>query len=293
MYLVSFPFIRPQCLFLASPIVLYHRIGRVQHVLGGTVILLQLNDRRLGIHFFKIKNIPDIRPPEFVDRLVVIAYYAKIPVFIRQKTNKFKLHRIRILVFVYHQISEPILITGQYFGAGFKQFHRFHDQIVKIQRIAFSKRLLVFHISPGNSFPMKISHRLYLVILRGYKLILRRGYGAQNRPLLQHLRIDLQTLAHILHHRFLVIHIIYGEIIVKSYPVYVPAKNPHTCRVKCGHPDLVRPMPDNGIHTFPHLSCRFIGKSNCHNVVWAYAYLIDQISDPVRQNPGLPAARPR
>ena len=48
-----------------------------------------------------------------------------------------------------------------------------------------------------------------------------------------------------------------------------------------------------GDFPFPHLSCRFISKSNCHNVVWAYAYLIDQISDPVRQNPGLPAARPR
>ncbi len=178
MDLASLPLIRPQRLVLAPRIVLYYRVRRVQYILRGAVILFQFDDCRLRIHLFEIKNIPDIRPSEFIDRLVIVAYHAKVPIFICQQADQFKLRRIGVLVFVHHQITKPILITGQHLRAGFEQFHRFHDQVVKIQRVAFPKRLLIFHVSPGDPFHMEIPHRLYLIILRGHQFVFCRRYRA-------------------------------------------------------------------------------------------------------------------
>ena len=54
-------------------------------ILGGTVILLQLDGMRLGKKLLKIQNIADISSPEPVDGLVIVSHYAEIPVFCRQK----------------------------------------------------------------------------------------------------------------------------------------------------------------------------------------------------------------
>ena len=57
----------PQGLPLPPHIIADHGIGGIQDMAGRTVILFQADDLRPREHFFKVQDIPDIRPPEFID----------------------------------------------------------------------------------------------------------------------------------------------------------------------------------------------------------------------------------
>ena len=63
----------------------------------------------------KTQNIFNIRPAEFVDRLVIIADNAEIAVFCRQKAHKAELNRVGILILIDHDIAELLLIIIEHF----------------------------------------------------------------------------------------------------------------------------------------------------------------------------------
>ena len=86
---------------------------------------------------FKSENILDIGTAEFVNGLVIVTYYTEIAVFTRQQTHQLKLSRIGVLIFIHHNVTETVLIIFQHFRIIAEQFHRFHDQIIKIQCIIF------------------------------------------------------------------------------------------------------------------------------------------------------------
>ena len=52
----------PQGFVLTSPVVAYDAVGRIQYILGGAVILLQLNDLCPGKCLLEAQNIP-LYPP--------------------------------------------------------------------------------------------------------------------------------------------------------------------------------------------------------------------------------------
>ena len=65
------------------------------------------------------------------------------------------------------------------------------------------------------------------------------------------------------------------------------AQDAHTGRMEGADPYTLCPKANQVIHTFPHFPGCFIGKSDRHDVPWIYPTFIDQISDPVGQDPCL------
>lgn len=89
------------------------RIGRVKDNLSRTVILLEFIDLGIGIIFFKIKDIADIRAAPPIDALVNIADGTKV---VFRGTDEFGqkiLHMVRILVFIDHDILELMLVFSR------------------------------------------------------------------------------------------------------------------------------------------------------------------------------------
>ena len=127
----------PERLVLAPHIVFDHRVGRIQNHLGRAVILLQLDHAGVRVNLLKVQNIADIRPPEFINRLVVIAHHAQVPVLIRQKPDQLKLGGVGILILVHHNVAESVLIGGKHLGVRLEKLHRLHNEIVKIQCVIF------------------------------------------------------------------------------------------------------------------------------------------------------------
>ena len=84
----------------------------------------------------KIQDIADVGAPEFINGLVIVTHHAQIPVFARQKAYQLELCRVSILILIHHDIAKTLLVRFQHIRCPPEQFHRFHDEIVKIQRIA-------------------------------------------------------------------------------------------------------------------------------------------------------------
>ena len=84
---------------------------------------------------FKIQDICDIGPAEFIDRLIVVSYHAKIFIFGSQKAHQHKLCGIGILILIYHDITQTFLISLQDIRMIFEKFYCQTDQIIKIHGI--------------------------------------------------------------------------------------------------------------------------------------------------------------
>ena len=72
---------RPKSLILPALVIADHRVGRIQNVTGGAVVLLQLDDLCAREGTLKVQDIADIGTPELVDGLIIIAHHAEILIF--------------------------------------------------------------------------------------------------------------------------------------------------------------------------------------------------------------------
>ena len=172
MHLFPISVFRPQLLVLAPFIAADHSVGSVQDMAGGTVILLQLDHFCPWKSFLKAQDIPDIRPAELVNGLVVVSHYAEILIFSRQQAHQLKLGVIGVLILVHHDIAEPLLVILPHFSAAFQKLHRLHDQIIKIQGIVFLQQLLILLVDLSRLLLPEITACVQRKFFRGDQLVL-------------------------------------------------------------------------------------------------------------------------
>ena len=110
-----------------------HGVGRIQNVLGRTVILLQPDHSRTLILLFEAEDILNIGAAKAVDTLVVIAHHADIAVSPRQQAGQQILQMIGILIFVHQHITELPLIVLAHLRMALQQLHRQQNDVVKVQ----------------------------------------------------------------------------------------------------------------------------------------------------------------
>ena len=175
MYPAACSFFRPEGFFLTASVVTDHRVGRIQDVLGGSVVLFQLNHLCIGIYLLVVQNITDIGTAEFVDGLVIITYHTQIAITVRQQTDQFELRCIGILVLIHHDIFETFLIIIKYFRAAFEQFHSLYNNIIKIQCITLFQGLLILSVDLGDHGFLVISHGFYFKFPHIHQLVLGGG----------------------------------------------------------------------------------------------------------------------
>ena len=292
LYLLPLAVVRPESLVLAPSVVADHRVGRVQDRAGGAVVLLQLDDLRILEHVLKVEDIPDVRPTEFVDGLVVIPHHAQVPVFCRQGADKLELDIVRVLVLIHHDVAEALLVIVQHVRLGLQKLHRLHKEVVKIKRVVGLHLLLILLVDTGYPLPGKIPLRPEAESFRGNHLVLGGGDSGQKVPLPVNLRIDLEILTYIPHQRLLVIRVVDGKVGIIAQTVYMPAQDAHAGRVEGADPDALRAKADDIVHPLPHLPGRLVGEGDGQDVPGIDPPLLDEVGDPVGQDPGLPGACP-
>ena len=97
----------PQLLAFALFIILHHRTGRAQDVLGGAVILLQPDGLGLTEIALEIQNIADVRPAPAIDRLVLVAHHAHVAVHLGEQPHQLVLTAVGVLILVHHHVAQP------------------------------------------------------------------------------------------------------------------------------------------------------------------------------------------
>ena len=148
----------PQGFVLTSPVVAYDAVGRIQYILGGAVILLQLNDLCPGKCLLEAQNIPYIRPSEPVNGLVVIPHHTQVPVLGSQQADQLKLGQVGVLIFVHHDILKPLLVVIQDLAVVLEQLYCLYYEVVEVQGIVLPETLLVLLIYlPNPALPEVLS----------------------------------------------------------------------------------------------------------------------------------------
>ena len=153
----------PEIFDLAPGVVGNDRVGGIQDVLGGPVILLQTDHQGVGIVLLEVQDVADVGSPELIDGLVVVAHHAKVPEAVRQEPDQFELGRIGVLVFVHHDVDKALLIVFQHLRVLFEELHRQHEKIVEVQGVVLFQGPLVRIVAVCDlSVPVVVGSCLFL-----------------------------------------------------------------------------------------------------------------------------------
>ena len=281
----------PEGLVLAGPVVADHGIGRVQDILGGPVVLLQADDHGVRIDLFEVQDIADVRAPEFVDGLVVVADHAEVPVFAREEADQLELGPVGVLVLVDHDIAEALLVHVQDLVVGVEEPDRQHEEVIKVHCVVLAQKPLVLLVGHADLlFPEALPVVLLTVLQGGQKLVLRGGHRGQDLPLLQVLCIDPQVFAGLLHQGLLVVGVVYDEGGLIAQKVDMAAEDPHAHGVEGRDPDSLTGPAQDLVHAVPHLAGGLVGEGDRQDIPGIDLAFVDQVCDPVGDHPGLAAA---
>ena len=69
---------------------LYQRVGGLQNGVGGSIILLELDDFHFGKMLFHVEQVGDLRPAPAVDALIIIAHDAEVAMFLSERLEAAK-----------------------------------------------------------------------------------------------------------------------------------------------------------------------------------------------------------
>ena len=108
-------------------------VRKVQDVRGGTVVLLETEEARSGIPVLEGEDVVDLRAPEGVDALAVVAHNEQVPVLFRQAVEDAGLEGIGILVFVHEHMAEAVPQKLQCSRALLEEPEPEDEQIVEVQ----------------------------------------------------------------------------------------------------------------------------------------------------------------
>ena len=157
--------LRPE--FLGFPFLIHRNdIGRgFQDVFRRPVVLFQQDHFGIGIIVLETQNIPQVGGTPGINRLVGVAHDTDVAVFRADLFDQFILHQVGILKFIHHHVNVPFLVAGQNFRIFTEEQHRFHQQVVEIQRLAFDQIFFVTFVDASDNF-LKITAAVFREISR-------------------------------------------------------------------------------------------------------------------------------
>ena len=106
-------------------------VGRIDDILGRTVVPLQLEDLATRIELLELKDIVDIGSTERIDTLCVIAHHTQVTSSFAQAFYDQMLGKIGILILVHQYILEIITIFFQHIRMIPEQQVRLQQQIIE------------------------------------------------------------------------------------------------------------------------------------------------------------------
>ena len=233
--LLTCPLIAPELLVMAVAIVTNNRIGCLKNISGGTVVLLKLDNRSVGIGLIKVKNILNRCATEFINRLIVVANDHDIAIFVRKELSQNELRIVCVLILVYQNVSELILINFTNLAVVCKKLNRLHNNVVKVNGIIFLHLLLVELINCIDVTASGIAGDVHLV--RPLKLILGNADRISNRLWRKALLINIKLLHTEGYHSLLIIGVIDREALTVAKSVAKAAKYTKAYRVEGARPN--------------------------------------------------------
>ena len=112
-----------------------HARGGGEDMRGRAVVLLQPDHVRAGKILLEPQDVAHLGAAPAIDRLVVVADAADVPVPGRQQPQPQILRDVRVLILVDEDVAEPALILRQHVVMGLEDRHHMQQQVAEIDGV--------------------------------------------------------------------------------------------------------------------------------------------------------------
>ena len=278
---------------LADPasVVGHHRGGGLQDQLGGAVVLLQLDDPGAREVPLELQDVVDVRPPETVDRLVLVPHAEYVPVPRRQRHDETVLGVVGVLVFVHEEIAAGSAPPRRHLGVLLEKLQGTKDQIVEVHGIRGPQALGVRGVNPSHGFPggRGMGGK---VGVGAHRQVLGVADGREEAARWEGLVVDTRLFLQIPHQGELVGVVVDDEASAVAEAVSLAPEDPEAQGVEGGDPRAAAGGPQEIRHPRPHLVGGLVGEGHRENLLRKRVSGGDEVGHPVDDDPGLPGARP-
>ena len=187
----------PDLLWQLLLVVLDQTVRRIDDVLGRSVILFEFEDLCVRVVAFEVEYVLDVRPPERVNALGVIAHHTDVLKARSKSLHNDVLRVIGVLVLIHQDVAKAILVFGKHFRKAPEQLIGLEQQIVKIHGSCPETPVAISGIQRTHSvhfggIVLVLQFGFLQVHLRSDQGILERGYPVLNRPDLVEVLIESQ-----------------------------------------------------------------------------------------------------
>ena len=142
--------IGPQLLGLAAQVVGDDRVGGVEDRLRRPVVLLQHDDGDVRKGVLELEDVPHVRTPEAVDRLVSVADDADVVVLLGQGQHEVVLDDVGVLVLVDQHVLEAALVVGEEVGLRLEELDGLGEEVVEVHRTGSLEASLVLAVDVAD-----------------------------------------------------------------------------------------------------------------------------------------------
>ncbi len=171
----------PQRLAFPARVVRHHAAGGVQDVLGGAIVLFQLDDAAPRVVPLEVQDVVEVGPPPTINRLIVVSHDAQIAVPATQEVDDLILRLVRILVLVHQNIPPEVLVVLQSVRVVAEEQDRQHQEVVEVHRVAGPESILIQAVDLRRSLFREI-RRERGVFARCLHLVLGAADPGRHRP---------------------------------------------------------------------------------------------------------------
>src|SRR5450830_1286829 len=257
--------LRPEHLVLAAAVVLHHRPGRREDVLGGGGIMLELDHPRVGVILLELEDVPDVRAAPGVYALVVVAYHAQVPVLLGEHAYQLVLHDVGVLVFVDKHVPETLPVILENLRIKLEQVYGHQQKAVEVQRVVLAELLLVSLVDLGRHLPEETVHPLVERLLV-HHLVLCPAYDSLQRAGMIHPPVEAQ-LFEALDYKPQGVHLVEDrEARRVTERRYLPPQDPRAGGVKRPNHHVAGRDADKAVDPLLHLVRRLVCKGDGDDV---------------------------
>ncbi|CAB4824627.1 unannotated protein [freshwater metagenome] len=139
----------PKFFWLTAKVLRDDCIGSIENILCTAIVLFENNHAHFIKGIFKLSDVTEVGTAECINRLIGVAHHAHVVMTGRQTEHDFVLRNVRVLIFVYQDVLESVLVRSQNIGMHTEQTHDIHQQVVKVHCSGFEQTLLIFTVNLG------------------------------------------------------------------------------------------------------------------------------------------------
>ena len=266
-------------------------MGRVEDELGRAIVLLELDDRRVGVVALEVEDVAQIRTTPAIDRLVVVPDDREVPVLRGEGTDPEVLRPVRVLVLVDMEIAPAILVAGEHVGRLVEQNDGLQEEVVEVEGADLLQALLVADGQLGDR-PLAMVDRVLGEERRVEHLVLRPAdrpeHGA--RPELAGQR-QVLLAEELLHQALLVLGVVDDESPVDPDGFTVATEDAGAQRVERPGLDVATGLADEADDAFAELARCSVGEGHRQDRPGPDVLHAHEVGDPMGEDPRLAGTR--